>query len=78
MGIVKIKTTLFSVCIADTFNNRKLLIKAEFILQRDKLSSFAVSILHKEKRLVVGNDIEASRYLECDSLIVRSGVLHVH
>eukprot|EP00505_MAST-04D_sp_SCG-Rhode-Island_P005215 Stramenopile-MAST_4_protein_5215 len=33
------------------------------ITSKDKLSSFAVSILHKEKRLVGGEDIHASRYL---------------
>lgn len=33
------------------------------ITSKDKLSSFAVSILHKEKRLVGGDDIQASRYL---------------
>ena len=33
------------------------------ITSKDKLSSFAVSILHKEKRLVGGSDIQASRYL---------------
>jgi hypothetical protein len=33
MRIIEIKTTLFDECIADTLNNRKLLIKAGFFLQ---------------------------------------------
>ena len=33
------------------------------ITSKDKLSSFAVSILHKEKRLVGGSEIQASRYI---------------
>ena len=31
MGIDETKTTLFAICIADTFNKRKLLIKARFL-----------------------------------------------
>ena len=36
MRIVEIKTTLFDECIADTLNNRKLLIKAGFFFNREK------------------------------------------
>ncbi len=36
MRIVDVKTTLFDVCIADTFNNTKLLIKARILLQPRK------------------------------------------
>jgi hypothetical protein len=36
MRIVKIKTNLFDECIADTLNNRKLLIKAGFYFYREK------------------------------------------
>ena len=36
MRIVKIKTTLFDECIANTLNNRKLLIKAGFYFNREK------------------------------------------
>ena len=31
MGIDETKTTLFAICIADTCNKRKLLIKARFL-----------------------------------------------
>ena len=36
MRIIEIKTTLFDECIADTLNNRKLLIKASFFFNREK------------------------------------------
>lgn len=36
MRIIEIKTTLFDECIADTPNNRKLLIKAGFFFNREK------------------------------------------